>query len=187
MQKSIFLFLTLLHFGCSNQREANVPKNDTPLPRELTIPAPASGPRTAAWTPPATRPGDDGWEMYLDAQTLTPQTAAAFRPGFETPEAALLSFYASRMRGDDDWKQALAAEGNPAFADGDLKRLGRKLEKAKDWKYLEVRLIGKKPNDEELYVKVFMKIAIGSEVEDGTDEATLVQVGGRWYVLAIPT
>ena len=183
----IILMVTLM--ACTNQKEAHVPKNDTPPLRETVTTGPAAGPATgnSAWAPPKTEPGDDGWERYVDAPTLTPATAAGFTPGFDTPEGALLSFYASRMRGDDAWRSALADEKNPAFGPGDLARLNRKLDKSRDWKYLEVRLVGKKPDDEELWIKIYMKVEIGGQLDDGEDEATLVRVGGRWYVLAIPT
>ncbi len=185
--KSVLLWILFPALAaCTNQKEAHVPKNDTPPPREATVVTPP-GPTAAAWTPPKTEPGDDGWERYVDAPSLTPATAAGFTPGFDTPEGALLSFYASKMRGDDAWRAALADGKNPAFGKGDLDRLNRKLDHSKDWKYLEVRLVGKKSKDEELWIKIYMKIEFNGKLDDGEDEATLVNVGGRWYVLSIPT
>lgn len=186
---SSLVLITLLavsgQTACTRQKESHVPRNDTPAPLETTGVGPS--PATPAWTPPKTHPGDDGWERYVDAPTLTPTTAAGFTPGFDTPEGALLSFYASRMRGDDAWRSALANEKTPAFGPGDLARLERKLEKSKDWKYLEVRLVGKKSKDEELWIKIYMKVEIGGQLDGGEDEATLVFVDGRWYVFSIPT
>jgi len=190
MKSVVCISCTLFLMACTNPKEAHVPKNDTPPPREAVTTGPVTGPVTGpatAWTPPKTEPGADGWERYVDAPTLTPATAVGFTPGFDTPEGALLSFYASRMRGDDAWRSALADEKNPAFGPGDLARLNRKLDNSKDWKYLEVRLVGKKPDDEELWIKIYMKVGIGGKIDDGEDEATLVLVGGRWYVLSIPT
>jgi hypothetical protein len=185
VKPAMHIFIIFAFLACTTQKESHVPKNETPTPLEATGVTPA--PPAAPWTPPKTEPGADGWERYVDVPTLTPATAAGFTPGFDTPEGALLSFYASRMRGDDAWRSALADEKNPAFGPGDLARLNRKLDNSRDWKYLEVRLVGKKSKDEELWIKIHMKIEIGGQIDGGEDEATLVSVGGRWYVLSIPT
>lgn len=184
--KTAFWFILSVTLGaCAGQKEVHVAKDDPPTPREMTGVGPA--PATPAWTPPKTAPGDDGWETYVDAPTLTPATAAGFTPGFDTPEGALLSFYASRMRGDDAWRSALADEKTPAIGPGDLARLNRKLDHSQNWKYLEIRLVGKKSKDEELWIKIYLKVQIGRKLDGGEDEATLVFVGGRWYVVSIPT
>lgn len=192
MKTSVLSFaIALILSACTHQKEAHVAKNDTPVPREATGDGRGAdiGPATpaTAWTPPKTEPGEDGWERYVDAPTLTPATATGFTPGFDTPEGALLSFYASRMRGDDAWRLALADDKTPHVGPGDLARLNRKLDNSKDWRYLEVRLVGKKADDEELWIKIHMKVEIGGKLDDGEDEATLMKVNGRWYVLSIPT
>ena len=182
MTKLALAILVFSLSACANIRETALPRADKPNSGDS-----AAAPPTSAWSPPKTRPGADNWELYVDAPTLTPAKAAAVRPGMDTPEGALMAFYAAKMRGGEDWRHSLPAPGATGFSSDQADHLRRKLEESRDWTYLEVRLVGKVTVGEELYVQVCLKVQVGGKVEDGNDEATLMQAGGRWYVVAIPT
>ncbi len=157
----------------------------------------APPPTTAAphqgteYVPPATTPGVDGWVMYVNAKPYTPANVKDFRPGFATPEAALLHFYASKMRGDEDWKQALVNESIPdwdrVFSAAMFKRLQEKLDRSRNWNYLEISLVGKKESGDRIHIKIKARIEAGGRMESGTDDATLMKIGDRWVVVSIPT
>ncbi|MBU1242882.1 hypothetical protein KKD52_10845 [Myxococcota bacterium] len=179
--RTIALFFVAA-LSCCNRPSAEMAH---PSPNVVN-PSPGSG-----YVPPATTQGKDGWVMYVNAKTWTPANVKDFRPGFATPEAALLHFYASKMRGDEDWKQALVNESIPnwdrVFTVEMFKRLQDKLDRSKNWIYFEVSLVGKMENGDKLYIKVREKIGFEGRIESGTDDATLMKIGDRWVVVSIPT
>lgn len=140
------------------------------------------------YIPPEVKSGENGWELYTSAQTYTPQNSSSFNPGFSTPEGAVLYFYTSKMAGTDNWKKSLIENGCEQGNSRYCRRLLRKLDKSKDWKYMEVKLVGRKTAKGRMYIKLFMKVDTGKpRFESGTDEAAVIFQDGRWFVVSIPT
>lgn len=135
------------------------------------------------FVPPSTRPGEDGWEEYVDAEPLTPEQAVGCAPGTATPEGALLHFYASRMRGDDRWEEVMIPERG--------RRLERKLKELATWRFLEVKLVARTvPPDMPDWVRIKLAFRIEvrpGKVDSGEDDAGVQQVDGAWRVGRIPT
>jgi len=60
-----------------------------------------------AFTPPGTRPGAGGWQVYVRAMVVNTGNAGGLKPGRGNPEAAALHFYASLVRRDQAFHQVL--------------------------------------------------------------------------------
>lgn len=136
--------------------------------------------QTAAYAPPETREGDDGWMSYIDAPEIGPQDAAGLNPAPASPEAAVVKFLASRMRGDAAWQDALVAERSG--------RLERQIAKWQDWQVDGFQLRGRKPTrGEGVYIKVFFRLTIDGDSDSGTDEFEVIPDGSEWRVASIPT
>ena len=58
-------------------------------------------------------------------------------PGDASPEAAVMHFYASRMRGDKRWQEVIPTPPS--------ERLKRQIAEYDAWRFLKVRLVGKRP------------------------------------------
>ncbi len=138
---------------------------------------------TKDFTVPAVNAADaEGWEVYSNPLVLNKGNVKGLSPGTGSPEAAVVHFYASKIRGDDCFKQVL-----PAGRTKDS-RLGRNLEKMADWKFIEVKLVSRKKRYTERYwIRVEMKIEIKGKVDTGMDEATVRIIDGQWYVTDPPT
>ncbi|MBN2723348.1 MAG: hypothetical protein JXR95_04685 [Deltaproteobacteria bacterium] len=189
----VFILLAIFIItGCTEtgKKQMNTGGGETSTPVESsTSPGKSSETNSVSkYTPPKVRLSDNGWELYESADSYTPGNSADFNPGFSTPEGAVLYFYTSKMAGTENWKKSLIENGCEKGISKYCRRLLRKLGKSKDWKYLEVKLVGRKMVDDKMYIKVFMKINTGKpRPETGTDEATVIFQSGRWFVVAIPT
>jgi hypothetical protein len=123
----------------------------------------------------------DGWETYIDIFAVTIKNAKGFNPGNVSPEAALIQFYASLIRGDNCYKTALP----PGKTDSDLQN---SIDEVTSWKFHEIRLEKRKKLSEDSYwISLWMKIEFQGEIESGTDDATLKKIGGKWYIVDPPT
>ncbi len=131
---------------------------------------------------PTAQPADEtGWEAYDFQFIITPENAEGLNPGTGSPEAVVIQFYASIMRGDECYKNVI-----PENMDGF--DIGRALEEVKSWEFLEVKLLKRKIAGEgEYWVKLYMKIKYKGDVDSGTDEATVTKIGGRWLLTDPPT
>lgn len=148
-----------------------VPNKQAPVDQQL---------QATEYQPPATRPGPEG-EEYVDAPELNESTTEGLYPGHASPEAALVHFYASLIRGDERWKEVAHPEG--------LGELQETLEEIASWKFLKVRLVGKQQADTDgdtLWIRVEMTIEVDGETDAGVDEATVQKIDGSWYVVEIP-
>lgn len=134
----------------------------------------------SAYTPPPVEAGDDGWETYVDPLLFDTATAAGVSPAPETPEAAVVLFLASRIRGDTAWQDALTAEP------------GRKLQRAIDewsgWTLVKARLEARKmKGDDRYYVRVWFEIGIDGDTDEGSDEFTVIRENDGWRITGIPS
>lgn len=97
-------------------------------------------------------------------------------------ESVVRYFYASRMRGDDDWKKVLPPE------DQWTDRLHYKIDKYAGWNFVEVRLVEKKEFDPgQWWVKIDMSIEVNGETDGGMDEVTVEFDGENWVITSVPT
>lgn len=134
---------------------------------------------TATWSPPPTFPNDDGWERYLDAPLVDAFSAAELRPGDGSPEAAVLHYCASRIRGDADWEQVLPAERDEA--------LQRKLDRVGAWTLRSARLVARKGEPgHRYYVKLEFEVEVEARVKRATNDFTVRWREDRWVVERMP-
>lgn len=130
---------------------------------------------------------DSGWDVYRGGRLLDADNAGKVKAAFDSPEGAVMAFYAGRMRADEAaWQAALP----PADKRGDSLR--RKLAEMKDWTFVRVLLVAKKAVDPgsaatHVYVRLYMDVDIKGERDGGFDEAECEFVDGRWFVTRPPT
>ena len=99
-----------------------------------------------------------------------------------TPESVVQFFYASRIRGDKEWEKVCQAEGDRSD------RMNRKLEDYNEWTILEYKFVSKQEkNEEKCFIKLWMKISVDGETDEGEDEAEVELIGGKWVITSIPT
>ena len=124
--------------------------------------------------------GDNGWETYVDPLMITGDTARRLTPGADTPEAAVVQFLASRIRGDRDWQDVMTDDP------------GRKTKKAlkawKGWTLNAAQIKSRKMRGEDRgYVRVWVDLTIGGDNETGTDDFTVKREAGGWRISEIPS
>jgi len=131
--------------------------------------------------PPVTEPGENGWENYVNAPIIDKAIAKGLNPGQESPEAAIVHFYASRIRGDNAYIHVLLPEEKRS------KKLNYSLEKSKDWKFIKFQLVGKKKvSANRDWIRIYIEVAIKGKKDGGKDEADLGFIDGKWYVYTVP-
>jgi hypothetical protein len=137
---------------------------------------------TKEFAVPQVSPADaDGWESYSTPVVLNEDTVDGLAPGTGSPEAAVVHFFASKIRGDSCFNDVIPKDKEKYSS------AYRILERIKDWKFLEVTLLERKKRGTERYwIKVKMKIEIEGDIDSGTDEATVRQIDGKWYVTRPP-
>jgi hypothetical protein len=120
--------------------------------------------------------------MYVDAPEISAENAAGLSPGTSSPEAAVVHYFASRIRGDTDYEQVLAP---PEHRES---RLDRAVEEHNSWQFTGFRLVGRKDyRDGILLIQVWFSIEYNGRTDSGTDEAAVQQFDGQWYVVGVPT
>jgi hypothetical protein len=143
-----------------------------PLPPE-PVPQPS-------FVQPEVNAGEDGWEIYVGETAVTRGAAELMTPGTVSPEAAVMHFYASLIRGDQRYEEVLVPERS--------KKLEQKLARVLGWTFHEVRLKRRKASGEgEMWIKVYYDLEIGGERESGTDDVGVERIDGQWYVSSVPT
>lgn len=132
------------------------------------------------FTVPDTFEAADGWQFYIDAPTWDATNVADLAPGFDTSEAAVVHFYASRIRGDGRWEEALPTER------GDV--LLRKLERMDAWEIKTLRLVARKPRSpKRWYVKVTLDLVRDGKPVAFRDDVTVERIDQRWVVTRPPS
>jgi len=132
------------------------------------------------YSPPRTQERDDGWLIYVDAADIGPELAADLNPSPASPEAVVVKFLASRMRGDSLWQETLVADRSS--------RLQRKIAKWQEWTVAGFQLRGRKAaRSDGVYVKVFFRVSIDGDNDEGTDEFQVVSEADGWRIADIPS
>jgi hypothetical protein len=134
----------------------------------------------SAFSPPTTRDGGSGWLEYVDAAPLDRSSARGVAPGDASAEAAVTHFYASRLRGDERWREVLTS---PPSA-----RLERGLAELQSWKFHSFQLVARKERAPgSLWVRVRFEIEVDGDRDEGTDEVGVRLVDGRWRIESVPS
>ena len=91
-------------------------------------------------------------------------------------------FYASRIRGDEKWKNVLQPENE--WSD----RLKYSLEKYEKWKFTNFHLVKKKRYSEAgWWIGVYFEIEVNGKTDGGNDEVTMEFNGSEWIIVGLPT
>lgn len=150
------------------------------LAAALSLAACDRAPVPSPYTPPATRASADGNDAYVDPPLVDRSAAAALDPVLGTPEAAVVKFLASRVRGDERWREALAAPLDPAAE--------RALAEWAQWQVQRFQLRGRETTrDGRVRVSAWFEIAVEGTVDDGEDEFELALADGVWRIVRPPT
>ena len=139
-----------------------------------------SGPETSPYTPPSTRPAADGGTAYVDPPMVDRAVAAALDPQLGSPEAAVVKFLASHVRGDERWRDAIA----PASAAS----AERALATWSEWPLQRFQLRGRdEASGGRMRVRAWFEIVADGATDDGEDEFELALVDGTWRIARPPT
>ena len=141
----------------------------------------ASAPALSVYEAPKTKPKDkDGWLNYLDPPSYDAQSVSGVFPGTASPEAAVVHYLASRVRGDKRYRETLSASCD--------RRCASKLEDHDQWTFLAFRLVGKKEYAPgKLWVKVWFQIEYEGQRDDGEDDFEVLEEAGAYRILYVPT
>jgi hypothetical protein len=112
-----------------------------------------------------------GWHRYVDPTRLTKTTAQGVDPGQDSPTAAAVHFWSSRIRGD----QRFEAIVSPRFPGTVSARLDR-------WKVEQVTLRRIRADDRRATVEVLVDMATDSGTESGVLTTELTRHETRWFV-----
>lgn len=139
----------------------------------------ASSDIASPFIPPETEEGDEGELVYVDPETIDAESAEGLAPGTSSPEAAVTHFYASRIRGDDLYREVLVPDRS--------ERLESTLERLDEWTFTRFRLVEKQERSPgSLWVTVWFEIEVGDDVDSGEDEVGVREVDGLWLIESVP-
>jgi hypothetical protein len=139
----------------------------------------AATPSESTYVAPVSQPGSDGWETYPTAGMVDAAGAEWLNPIPDSPEAAVVKFLASRMRGDDAWQGAMVSSPSD--------RAKRSLDEWEEWQLSRFQLRGKKETGaDSYYVKTYFEIAVDGDTDEGEDEFEVVREAGGWRVASPP-
>jgi len=132
------------------------------------------------YTPPQIVQGEGGWESYIEPLMINPDTAQGLSPDPDTPEAAVVRFLASRIRGDRAWQDVMVADP------------GRKTKKAlktwSRWTLNAAQIQSRKMRGENRgYVRVWVDLTIDGDNETGSDDFTVKRETDGWRISEIPS
>lgn len=137
-------------------------------------------PSPSPFTPPATRPAADGGAAYVEAPMVDAAAAAALDPVLGTPEAAVVKFLASHVRGDERWREAVAS--------GAASTAERALATWSEWEVRRFQLRGRdEPSGDRVRVRAWFEIVVDGAADEGEDEFELALSDGVWRIVRPPT
>jgi len=150
----------------------------------LGVVATCALPRSAAaetpFLSPETAPGENGWENYVDPPMIDRAAATNLRPEPNSPEAAVILFLASRIRGDQAWQDAMTADPD--------RKAKKSVKQWKQWKLNAAQIKARKMRSEDRgYVSVWMDLTIDGDAETGTDDFTVRREADGWRISGVPS
>lgn len=133
-----------------------------------------------SYTPPEVAQGDNGWETYIDSRMLDANSAAGLKPEPTSPEAAVVLFLASRIRGDSAWKDAVV--------DSPGRKTNKALKAWNDWTLNAAQIRARKMKGEDRgYMRVWIDITVDGDTDSGTDDFTFKREGDGWRISEVPS
>ncbi len=142
---------------------------------------PAAGVVAAApaFTPPVTRAGEEGQAKYVDPPTYDATKVADLAPGTGSPEAAVVHYMASRVRGDRRHREVMSRACSSDCAEA--------LAEHDQWKFRAFRLVAREAESpDRVWITVWMQIEYEGEMDEGEDEFTVVEEAGQFRILEVP-
>lgn len=132
------------------------------------------------YTPPEIAQGENGWESYIDPMMLDASSVSGLTPDPTSPEAVVVLYLASRIRGDRAWKGAVVSDPD---------RKAKKALKAwKSWDLKAAQIQSRKMRGADRgYVRVWFDVTIDGDADSGSDDFTVIRVGDEWRIAEIPS
>ena len=125
---------------------------------------------------------EDYATKIANAPMLDNTNAKTIKSYENTPESVVTYFYASKIRGDDKWKEVMIPE-----SEWD-ERVKYKVEKYSKWTITKFQLREKKKSGEtSYYIKIYMEIEVDGKKDGGEDTVTVKMINGKWTIISIPT
>jgi len=132
------------------------------------------------YTPPALGADSDGKSLYVNAPMIDGSKAAALDPVLDSPEAAVVKFLASRVRGDQKWRAAMVAKPSD--------RTNRALSEWDEWTLTRFQLRGRQDSGpDSVWVTVHFEITFDGRSDGGEDEFEVGREDGGWRVIRPPS
>ncbi len=142
-------------------------------------PSTAVPPAATGYAPPESNEDADGNLVYVDPPSYDASGVVDLAPGTATPEAAVVTYLASRIRGDERYREVMVADCE--------RRCQRGLAEHDTWTFLEFRLVSRGQEQDRLYFKAWFKITYEGDEDEGTDDFTLIRENGEWRIAEVPT
>jgi hypothetical protein len=125
---------------------------------------------------------DHIWTVIKDAPLIDSKNATSIKSYENTLESVVTYFYASRIRKDQEWQKVVLATKDQS------ERLKNQLKTYDEWTITKFHLVSKTEFQPGRYwVKVYFEIEMDGDVEDGTDEAEVKLIDGKWVITEVPT
>ncbi|MFK7783464.1 MAG: tetratricopeptide repeat protein [Crocinitomicaceae bacterium] len=122
------------------------------------------------------------WNFYEDRVIINEANASDFMDfSTDDPESMVKYFYASKIRGDEKWKNVLQSESQWSS------RLKYSLDKYEKWKFVNFHLVKKKRHSESgWWIAVYFDIEVNGDTDGGIDEVSLRFNGSEWVITEVP-
>ncbi|MCJ8290292.1 MAG: tetratricopeptide repeat protein [Crocinitomicaceae bacterium] len=122
------------------------------------------------------------WNFYDDPDVIDATNALLFTEfSNDDPESMVNYFYASRIRGDEKWRDVLQPESQ--WSD----RLKYSLAKYEKWNFVNFRLVKKKRHSESgWWIGAYFEIEVNGHKDGGNDEISLTFNGVEWVIINVP-
>jgi hypothetical protein len=132
--------------------------------------------------PDALKPADTAWKPYKNPQVITAENAKSITSFDKSDvESMVTYFYASKIRGDDDWKKVLEPENTWS------KRMLYSLDKYEKWTFTAFRLDRKKMHAQDWWwINVHFEIEVSGETDGGFDEVSATNSNGTRIITEVP-
>lgn len=122
------------------------------------------------------------WNFYEDPDLIDATNASVFNTfKKDDPESMVEYFYASKIRGDEKWKNVLQSENQWS------ERMKYSLRKYENWNFTTFHLVKKKRHSGSgWWIAVYFEIEVNGEKDGGTDEVSLQFNGSEWIITEVP-
>ena len=130
---------------------------------------------------PRVQTAENGWENYIPKIDINKETAEELKPGQDSPEAAVVHFYASMIRKDNACLDVLPPSLKPSD------EVYERVQEIKEWTFNNVELWSRKEFARDRYwILIHMEIEFQGKSKSGEDEVEVQLIGGKWCVVRPP-